>query len=221
METASRVHAANLVTWAAARPDVLVLSADLTSSCEADAFREAYPDRFISCGIAEQNMMSVAGGLCREGFVPFVHTFAVFICRRAFDQVAMSIAYPNLPVKMFGFLPGVTTPGGASHQSIDDIALMKSLPNMTVLEVGDATEMESVLDLAYSINGPVYVRMLRGEVPRLFPADEPMTAEGVRVLSSGDVAVFTSGICTEEAMRAAAVLRDRGVPLTHVHVSTH
>src|SRR5690242_5099518 len=127
MEIRSKVHANNLTAWAKDKPNVLVLSADLTSSCEADLFRDTYPERFISCGIAEQNMLSVAGGLCREGFIPFVHTFAVFIYRRAYDQVAMSVAYPNLPVKMFGFLPGITTPGGATHQAIEDIALMRAL----------------------------------------------------------------------------------------------
>ena len=110
-----------------------MLSADLTSSTEIDLFRYAYPDRFISFGVAEQNMMSFAGGLAREGFFPFVHTFAVFIYRRAYDQIAMSISYPNLPVRMFGFLPGVTTPGGATHQAIEDISIMRSLPNMTIL----------------------------------------------------------------------------------------
>ncbi len=221
METVARPHAGNLVRWAAAHPRALVLSADLTSSCEADGFRDAYPERFISCGIAEQNMMSVAGGLCREGFVPLVHTFAVFICRRAFDQVAMSVAYPNLPVKMFGFLPGITTPGGATHQAVDDVALMRALPNMTVLEVGDATDVESVLDVAMDVPGPVYVRMLRGEVPRLFPADEPMRLGVPRVLHAGsDVTVVTGGICTEEALRATAVLAARGVGVNHVHVST-
>jgi transketolase len=169
MDIEAKVHAKNLVSWAKDKPEVLVLSADLTSSCEADLFRDAYPDRFISCGIAEQNMLSVAGGLAREGFIPFVHTFAVFMYRRACDQIAMSVAYPNLSVKMFGFLPGITTPGGATHQAIEDIAIMRSLPNMTVLETGDATEVQSVLDLAWLVPGPVYIRMLRGEVPQLFP----------------------------------------------------
>jgi len=120
------------------------LSADLTSSCEADDFRDTYPDRFFSVGMAEQNMMSFAAGLAREGFFPYIHTFAVFICRRPFDQVAMSIAYPNLPVRLIGFLPGITTPGGATHQAVDDVALMRVLPNMTILECGDATDVESV-----------------------------------------------------------------------------
>lgn len=127
MEILSRVHANNIVEWAEDKPNVVVLSADLTSSCEIDLFRDTYPDRFFSMGIAEQNMLSFAGGMAREGFIPLVHTFAVFIYRRAFDQIAMSVSYPNLPVKMFGFLPGATTPGGASHQAIEDIAVMRVL----------------------------------------------------------------------------------------------
>lgn len=221
MEVLGRVHAKNLTSWAKDKPEVLVLSADLTSSCEADLFRDTYPGRFISCGIAEQNMLSVAGGLCREGFVPFVHTFGVFIYRRAFDQLAMSVAYPNVPVKLFGFLPGITTPGGATHQAIDDLALLRSLPNMTVLEVGDATDVESVLDVAYGIPGPVYIRMLRGEVPRLFARDEPMRLDTPRVLRTGrDLCIVSSGICTEEALRAVTVLARRGLSITHLHVST-
>ena len=121
MEILSRVHAKNLVTWAKDRQNVCVLSADLTSSTEIDLFRNIYPDRFFSMGVAEQNMLSFAGGLAREGFIPLVHTFAVFIYRRAYDQIAMSIAYPNLRVRMFGFLPGVTTPGGDTHQALEDI----------------------------------------------------------------------------------------------------
>lgn len=218
-EIVTRVHAKNLVRWAADKPKVLVLSADLTSSTEIDLFRETYPDRFLSMGIAEQNMMSFAAGLAREGFIPFVHTFAVFIYRRAYDQIAISIAYPNLPVRMIGFLPGITTPGGATHQAIEDIALMRSLPNMTVLECGDATEVESVLAVMEKINGPVYVRMLRGEIPRLF--ETPMEFGKARVLSKGtDITIVSSGIMTEEAMRAIQVLAKRGLSVQHMHVST-
>jgi transketolase len=218
-EIVSRVHAKNLVKWAADKPKVLVLSADLTSSTEIDLFRDTYPDRFLSMGIAEQNMLSFAAGLAREGFIPFVHTFAVFIYRRAYDQVAMSVAYPNLPVRMIGFLPGITTPGGATHQAIEDISLMRSLPNMTVLECGDATDVESVLEVMETINGPVYVRMLRGEIPRLF--EGPMKFGKARVISEGsDIALVTSGIMTEEAMRAAQVLRKRGMSIQHLHIST-
>ncbi|HSA79099.1 MAG TPA: transketolase C-terminal domain-containing protein [Nitrospirota bacterium] len=217
----SRVHAKNLVKWAADKPNVLVLSADLTSSTEIDLFRDTYPDRFLSMGIAEQNMLSFAAGLAREGFIPFVHTFAVFIYRRAYDQIAMSVSYPNLSVRMIGFLPGITTPGGATHQAIEDIAIMRALPNMTVIECGDATEVESVLDVIEKINGPVYVRMLRGEIPRLFDKEDPMLLGKARVLSQGsDLAILTSGIMTEEAMRGVQVLRKRGLSIQHMHIST-
>jgi transketolase len=221
MEILKKLHASNLVRWAEDKPEVVVLSADLTSSCEIDLFRDTYPDRFYSMGMAEQNMMSFAGGLAREGFYPFIHTFAVFMYRRALDQVAMSIAYPNLPVRMFGFLPGITTPGGATHQATDDIAVMRSLPNMTILETGDATEVESVLDVAHSVKGPVYIRMLRGEIPRLFDKSRPMTFGRARVLSTGsDITLISSGICTEEVMRATDILKNKGISIQHLHIST-
>lgn len=238
IETITRPHRDALVRWARQRPDVLVLSADLTASCEADGFRDAYPERFFSMGMAEQNMMGFAAGLAREGFFPYIHTFAVFITRRPFDQVAMSIAYPNLPVRMIGFLPGITTPGGVTHQAIDDLALMRVIPNMTVLETGDATEVESVLDVAQAVDGPVYVRQLRGEVPRLFPADQPMRLGRARYLNGYlnagpepfsnaedgktgvDLCVLSAGICTEEALRATTALRERGVAISHLHIST-
>ncbi len=221
MQSVQCPHRENLIRWAANRPEVLVLSADLTSSCEADGFRDAYPDRFFSMGMAEQNMMGFAAGLAREGFFPFVHTFAVFICRRPFDQVAMSIAYPNLAVRLIGFLPGITTAGGVTHQAVDDIALMRLLPNMRVLECGDATDVESVLDVAQAIDGPVYVRMLRGEMPRLFDASESMIFNRARHLSQGaDLTILSSGICTEEAMRATRAMRKQGLGICHLHVST-
>jgi len=184
-----------------------------------DDFRAAYPERFLSLGMAEQNMIGVAAGLAREGFTPFVHTFGVFLTRRVYDQVAMSVAYPNLRVRLLGFLPGLTTPGGVTHQAIDDVALMRALPNMTVLDTGDATEVETVLDVVDVVPGPVYCRVLRGEVPRLFA--DPMRLDRVRVLSEGsDVCVISSGICTEEAMRALAAVRGVGVSVTHLHAAT-
>jgi transketolase len=218
-EVVSRPYPNAFVPWARDREDVLCLSADLTSSCEVDVFRDTYPDRFISCGMAEQNMMGVAAGLAREGFTPLVHTFGVFLTRRPYDQLAMSIAYPKLRVRLMGFLPGLTTPGGVTHQAIDDIALMRATPNVTVVDTGDATEVETVLDAIDAVDGPVYCRVLRKEVPRLF--DSPLELGTARVLSEGtDVCVLSSGICTEEALRAVAALRAVGVDVAHLHVST-
>jgi len=221
-ETVVRPHVQNFIDWAADKPEVVVLSADLTNSAEVGNWRDTYPDRFFSVGMAEQNMLSLAGGLAREGYQPWVHTFAVFIYRRPYDQLAMSIAYPNLPVRLIGFLPGITTPGGVTHQAIEDIAILRATPNMTVLETADATEVESVLDVAHGVSGPVYVRMLRGVMPRLFPREEPMQLDRVRVLSEGgDVTLFSAGILTEDAMRAVAALRSHDIHVRHVHVSTH
>lgn len=221
MALESRVHARKLVEWAKDRPEVVVFSADLTSSTEVDLFRDTYPERFYSFGMTEQNMMSFAGGMAREGYTPFVHTFAVFLYRRALDQISMSIAYPNLPVRIFGFLPGITTPGGATHQAIDDLAIMRAIPNMTVVETGDATEVESVFDAIQPIRGPVYIRQLRGDIPRLFDPAEPLQIGKSRILSQGeDIALFSSGICTEEALKVTAALRDAGVSVYHAHVNT-
>lgn len=215
----TRPHAHNLVSWAEHRPEVVVFSGDLTGSVEVAEFRDAYPDRFFSLGMAEQNMLSWAGGMAREGFTPWLHTFAVFLVRRPYDQLAMSVAYPNLPVRLVGFLPGITTPGGVTHQAIEDISLMRGLPNMTVIETGDATDVRSCLDVAQAVDGPVYIRMLRGEVPRLF--DEPMQLDRARSLGSGDdIAVISSGICTEQALTAADAMRAAGVSVSHLHVST-
>jgi transketolase len=219
IERVSRPYAASLVEFARNRPEVYCLSADLTNSVEIDHFKATFPDRFISCGLSEQSMMSVAGGLAREGLLPFVHTFAVFVTRRPYDQIAMSIAYPNLRVHLMGFLPGLTTPGGVTHQAIDDVALMRILPNMTVVDCGDATEVETVLEATADVDGPVYCRILRGSVPRLFR--EPLELGRARVLEVGnDICLISAGICTGEAMPAVAALRAKGVSLGHVHVST-
>ena len=214
-------HAQNLVDYAANRPEVVVLSGDLTVATECHKFRDAYPERFFGMGMAEQNMLSWAGGMAREGFRPFVHTFSVFLYRRPLDQLQMSIAYPNLPVRLVGFLPGLDTPGGVTHQSIEDIAVLRGIPNMTILEAGDATDVESFLEITDSITGPVYMRMLRGEVPRLFEANIRTQFNRARLISEGtDITLLSSGRCTEEALRANAAIIAKGVSLNHLHIST-
>ena len=214
-------HAQNLVDYAATRLEVVVLSGDLTVATECHKFKQVYPERFFAMGMAEQNMLSWAGGMAREGFKPFVHTFSVFLYRRPYDQLQMSIAYPNLPVRLVGFLPGLDTPGGVTHQAIEDIAALRCIPNMTILEAGDATDVESFLTLTDSIEGPVYLRMLRGEVPRLFEARQGTQFNSARVISQGtDITLLSSGRCTQEAMRANRALQAKGVALSHLHIST-
>lgn len=221
IEMVTRPHVDNFVRWAKDKPEVLVLTGDLTSSCEVGKFRDTYPERYFSMGMAEQNMLSVAAGLAREGFYPYIHTFAVFIYRRPYDQLAMSVAYPNLPVRMMAFLPGITTPGGVTHQAIEDVAIMRATPNMTVFDTGDATEVETVLDVAQAVDGPVYVRFLRGVMPRLFPKSEPFQFNKARILSEGnDLTILSSSVCTEEALRAVKLLKEKGLTVQHLHVST-
>lgn len=219
VEMVNRPYASAFEKFAAGNPDILCLSADLTSSCEIDGFRDRHPDQFLSMGMAEQNMMSFAGGLALAGFRPFIHTFGVFMYRRPYDQLMASVAYPRRKVRLMGFLPGITTPGGMTHQSIEDISVMRSIPNMTILETGDATEVESICEAADGIDGPVWCRVLRGSVPRLF--DTPIRVGEMRVLSEGsDVLVVTSGITTEEALRARSALAGAGVSIRHIHLHT-
>jgi transketolase len=217
--TETRPYREAFTAYAETHRDVVCVTNDLTASCEADGFRARFPERYFSLGMAEQNLVGVLGGMARDGQIPFYPTFSVFATRRPYEQVAMSIAYPALPVRIIGFLPGLTTPGGVTHQATDDLALMSQLPNMTVLEVGDAVEARTVLEVMDGIRGPVFCRMLRGEVPVLF--DEPMQLNRARDLSPGDdVLLISSGVHTEVTMRAAERLRAAGVSAGHLHVST-
>ncbi|MDM8558893.1 transketolase C-terminal domain-containing protein [Candidatus Parabeggiatoa sp. HSG14] len=219
MNIVTKPYANAFINFAKNKPEILCLSADLTSSCEVDQFRDQFPERFFSMGMTEQHTLSFCGGLAMEGFRPFFHTFSVFLYRRPYDQLINSIAYSNRKVRLMGFLPGITTPGGITHQAIEDIAVLRSVPNMTLLETGDATEVETVLEIADAIEGPVYVRVLRGLVPRLF--ETPFRFNQLRRLCQGeDVLVLSAGITTEEVMRASKALATAGVNITHLHAST-
>jgi transketolase len=208
-----------LLDLARRREDVLCLSGDLTRQCEIDLFQAELPERFIHAGMAEANMMGVAGTLARCGHIPFVHTFGVFATRRPFDQIANAIAYPNLPVRIIGFMPGVSTPGGPSHQAIDDIALMRALPNMTVIDLADAVEVRQVVEAIVDVPGPVYVRLKRGEIPVIFDEEHVLNLGRAEVLTEGtDVALFASGMMLAPALSAARVLGEHGVSVSVVNV---
>jgi transketolase C-terminal domain/subunit len=174
-----------LVELARQRPEIVCLSGDLTRQCEIDLFQAAFPDRFIHAGMAEANMIGVAGALARSGLIPFVHTFGVFATRRPLDQIVNAVAYPHLPVRIIGFMPGVSSPGGPSHQAIEDVALMRALPGMTVVDVADATETAQVAAAIADLPGPVYLRLKRGEIPVIFPEDHRLSLDQAQVLVDG------------------------------------
>ena len=208
-----------LVDLARRRDEILCLSGDLTRQTEVDLFQAELPDRFIHAGMAEQNLMSMAGALARCGFQPFVHTFGVFATRRPYDQIANAIAYPNLPVRIVGFMPGVSTPGGPSHQAIDDVALMRALPNMTVVDVADAVETRQVVAAVADVPGPVYVRLKRGEIPVIFDSAHELRLDRVSVVVAGaDVALFACGMMLAGALGASRVLGSHGVSVAVVNV---
>jgi transketolase C-terminal domain/subunit len=171
-----------LAELARARPEVVCLSGDLTRQCEVDLFQSEFPERFIHAGMAEANMIGVAGALARQGLMPFVHSFGVFTTRRPLDQIVNAVAYPRLPVRIVGFMPGVSSPGGPSHQAIEDIALMRAIPGMTVIDVADATETAQVVPAMAEVPGPVYLRLKRGEIPVIFPGDHRLSLDRAQVL---------------------------------------
>ena len=217
--TVLKPYGQSLVALATARPDIVCLTGDLTRQCEIDLFAEAFPERFLHAGMAEANMMGIAGALARDGFIPFVHTFGVFATRRPLDQIINAIAFPRLPVRIMGFMPGVSSPGGPSHQAIDDVALMRALPGMTVVDVADAVEVRQVAAAIVDVDGPVYVRLKRGEIPVIFGDDHRLRLDRAQALTRGnDVALFASGMMLAPALAAAKLLESRGVSVSVVNV---
>ena len=211
-----------LVALGARRSDVVVLSADLGKYTDVAPFAESYPDRFFQVGLAEANMMGVAGGLAKTGLLPFAVTYGVFATRRAYDQVAMALATGPSRGIVTAFLPGITTPFRATHQAIDDLALMRALPGMTVLDPADATELAAAVAAAADHDRPVYMRGLRGAVAQLFDPDgftfEIGRARVVR--DGGDAGVVSTGLATQWALEAASLLAERGLQASVLHVPT-
>jgi transketolase len=217
--TVMKPYGRALVDLARKRAEILCLTGDLTRQTEIDLFQEQIPERFIHGGMAEANMISMAGALARRGFLPFVHTFGVFATRRPLDQVINSVAYPNLPVRIVGFMPGVSSPGGPSHQAIDDVALMRAVPNMTVVDLADATQIRAALPSIADIPGPVYMRLKRGEIPVIFEDDHEFSLTKAQTLIEGtDLAIIASGMMLSSAISAADTLAAAGVSASVVNV---
>jgi transketolase len=219
--TVLKPYGAALVELAQQRPEIICLGADLTRQTETDLFRDELADRFINLGMAEANMISVAGGLARAGHVVFVNTFGVFCTRRCFDQIAMSVAYPNLNVKIVGFMPGLSSPGGPSHQAIEDVALMRALPNFMVVEPADAIETRQAVAAIAAHPGPVYLRLKRGEIPVIFDDSHRLDLRKAQILSGGegcDVCIVASGMMLPAALAAARALIENDVSVAVLNV---
>ena len=201
---------------------MIYLDADLHTSTKALYFKQRYPDRFIQVGIAEQNLFGMAAGLAFEGFTPFPSTFAVFASRRALDQIAVSICFPKLNVKIPGSYVGIpTSRAGGSHNSIEDIAIMRAMPNMKVADAGSNEDLRQIMRTAMETPGPVYFRITRYTVPEFFGDDHRFTwGKGLILQEGSDVTLFGTGVMTDRCLQAAELLAKDGIQAEVVHLAS-
>jgi len=211
-----------LLTLGAENPKVVVLDADLSKSTKTADFGKKYPERFFNMGIAEANLMGTAAGLAAAGKIPFASTFAIFAVGRAFEQVRNSIAYPKLNVKIAATHSGISVgEDGGSHQAIEDVAIMRAVPNMVVLVPADGEETRQVILAAAQYVGPVYIRMGRLAVPVLFGEEYHFEIGKANVLKEGtDVAIMANGLMVSMALEAAADLATEGISVSVVNVAS-
>ncbi len=199
--------------------NIVVLDADLSGSTQTKFFAKSFPERFFNVGIAEQNLISTAVGLSMEGKIPFVATFAMFATGRTYDQIRNGVCYQNANVKIIGTHGGLTVgEDGATHQSLEDVSLMRSIPNMTVIVPADAKECEEAVKFAYTYQGPVYIRISRNSVPEIFQDDYKLTNKALVVVEGNDLTVFTNGEFLAECIAAAEILKEKGISLNVVNV---
>ena len=211
-----------LVELAASRPDVVGLTADLAKYTDLHLFAQAYPERFHQMGMAEQLLMAAAGGMAKEGLVPFATTYAVFGTRRGYDFIHQVIAEENLNVKMCFALPGLTTGYGPSHQATEDIAMMRGIPGLTIVDPCDALDIEQAVPQIAAHKGPVYMRLLRGNVPLVLDEyDYRFELGKAKLLRDGnDVLVISSGFMTMRALEVAQALADDSIGVAVLHCPT-
>jgi transketolase len=202
-------------------PNMVVLDADIAGGTGMHHFRKAYPDRFIQCGIAEQNMMAMAGGLAATGLIPIVTTFAIFMLR-AIEQARLSIAYANMNVKIIASHPGLDVgPDGASAQCLEDLACYRSIPNMVVLSPCDPLEIEQATKAILDYEGPVYMRTGRSDAQRILRDDYQFEIGKGKILKNGtDITIMGCGVTTSRALHAAELLEKEGVSTRVVNMST-
>ncbi|MDO9027683.1 MAG: transketolase family protein [Candidatus Roizmanbacteria bacterium] len=204
------------------RNDIVVLDADLSSSTKTAKFARVFPERFFNLGVSEQDMIGTAAGLAITGKVPFASTFAVFETGRAWDQIRLVVCYSNTNVKLVATHGGITVgEDGASHQALEDIALMRALPNMTVIVPADAIETTSVINIISDFIGPVYVRLGRAKVPLVMPQDYKFQIGKACVFRIGkDVNIIAAGIMVYTALKAAEILSNQGIDTGVINMST-
>jgi transketolase len=202
--------------------DVVVFDSDVGESTQSSLFGKKYPDRFYQMGIAEQNMVCAAAGMSTLGFIPWVSTFAVFLAKRAVDQVRVSVSYPRLNVKLNGSYGGIPTGrAGATHQSVEDIAVMRAMPNMTVVVPADAVETRQAVLESLSHVGPMYLRTVRCPVPVIFDEKHTFEIGKSYLLRPGDdMAIISAGMMTVKALAAADALEKEGIKTRVVHMPT-
>lgn len=202
--------------------NVVVLSADLAGSTKAEEFGKAFPERFFNMGIAEANMMNTAAGLALSGKIAFATTFAIFATGRVWEQIRNTIAYSSLNVKIIATHGGVSVgPDGASHQGIEDFALMRIIPGMTVIVPADAIETPKAIFAAAELKGPVYIRLARPKLPLVTNSEDHFAIGKASVLKNGkDATVIACGTMVTKALEAASVLEKQGIKVTVVNLST-
>ena len=203
-------------------PNIVVLDADLSGATKSKLFRDKFPDRFFNMGIAEQDMLGTAAGMASCGKIPFASTFAVFAAGRAYDQIRNSICYPNLNVKICGSHAGVTVgEDGATHQMLEDISIMKALPNMTILSVSDDVETKWAVREASKIKGPVYIRTCRAKTPIIYDENQKFElGKAVQFGDGTDATIFSTGVTVAQALIAKEELEKKGINIRVIDIHT-
>ena len=217
-----KAYGETLVELGSENKNIVVLEADLGKSTMSCFFQDKYPERYFEMGIAEQNMASTAAGLSLTGKIPFISTFAVFMSGRAYDQIRQTISIANLNVKICGSSSGLSDFGdGSTHQSIEDVSIMRAIPNMTVLVPIDAVETKKMVKAAAKHNGPVYIRINRNELPIYTSEDLEYSIGKTYIIREGkDAVVFANGVMISKAIEAAEQLEKVGISVKVVNVST-
>lgn len=206
----------------ATNPNIVVLDADLAGATKTDIFKKAYPDRFFDCGIAEGNMMGIAAGLSTTGLIPFASTFAMFAAGRGYEQIRNSIGYPHLNVKIAATHGGISVgEDGASHQCLEDLALMRVIPGMVVMCPSDDVEARACVKAAAEYVGPVYIRFGRSATPVINPEGYHFEIGKGHVLKEGkDVSIIANGLCVSSALEAAELLKNDGIDAEVINICT-